>query len=90
MIAARRGHAALAVGSVIGSNLLNVFLVLGITAYLMPIHFGERMHMVELIGLVAITLLGVLMLRGDRRISRAEGGILVAGYVGFIVASALL
>ncbi len=90
MIAARRGHAALAIGSVIGSNLLNVFLVLGITAYLQPITFGERMHTVELIGLVAITLLGVLVLRTDRRISRAEGVLLILAYVGFIAASGLL
>ena len=90
VIAARRGHAALAIGSVIGSNLLNVFLVLGITAYLQPITFGERMHTVELIGLVAITLLGVLVLRTGRRISRAEGVVLIAAYVGFIVSSGLL
>ncbi len=90
MIAARRGHAALAIGSVIGSNLLNVFLVLGITAYLQPITFGERMHTVELIGLVAITLLGVLVLRTHRRISRAEGVLLILAYVAFIVLSALL
>lgn len=89
MVAAYRGHSALAIGSVIGSNLLNVFLVLGITAYLQPIRVGERMHLVELIGLVAITLLGVVMLRGSRKISRFEGAILVAAYVAFIVASAL-
>lgn len=88
--AAARGHASRAVGSVIGSNLLNVFLVLGVTAYLRPIDLGERMHVVDLVGLVAITLLGVVMLRGSRRISRFEGGILVASYVGFIVAAALL
>ncbi|MGN6106465.1 MAG: calcium/sodium antiporter [Kofleriaceae bacterium] len=90
LVAASRGHSALAVGSVIGSNLLNVFLVLGITGYLREIRLGERMHLVELVGLVAITLLGVLMLRGSRQITRAEGAVLVAAYVAFIVASALL
>ncbi len=85
-VAASRGHAALAIGSVIGSNLLNVFLVLGITAFLRPIHLGERMHVVDLVGLVAITLLGVVMLRGSRRISRFEGVLLIAAYVTFIVA----
>lgn len=89
LVAAARGHSALAIGSVIGSNLLNVFLVLGITAYLQPIHVGERMHVVELVGLVAITLLGVIMMRGSRKISRVEGAILVAAYVAFIVCSAL-
>lgn len=92
LVAASRGHAALAVGSVIGSNLLNVFLVLGITGYLKEIRLAEagQMHMSELIGLVAITLLGILMLRGSRKISRVEGAILILAYVGFIAASAFL
>lgn len=89
VIAAYRGHSALAIGSVIGSNLLNVFLVLGITAYLQPIHVGERMHVVELVGLVAITLLGVLTLRGSRQITRVEGAMLVVAYVAFLVAAAI-
>ncbi len=90
LVAASRGHAALAVGSVIGSNLLNVFLVLGVTAYLRPIHLGERMHVVDLVGLVVITLLGVLTLRGSRKITRLEGALLVAAYVAFIVCAAVL
>ena len=89
LVAATRGHSALAVGSVIGSNLLNVFLVLGVTAYLGPIRLGERMHLVDLVGLVAITLLGVLTLRGSRKITRLEGAMLVAAYVAFIVCTAL-
>jgi cation:H+ antiporter len=89
-IAARRGHSGLAVGSVIGSNLLNVFLVLGVTAYLSPIQLGERMHLVDLVGLVAITLLGVVTLRGSRKITRLEGAILVAAYVAFLICTALL
>jgi len=92
LVAASRGHSALAIGSVIGSNLLNVFLVLGITGYLEEVRFAEAgaTHTVELIGLVVITVLGVVVLRGSRRISRLEGLILVAAYAGFIVASAKL
>jgi cation:H+ antiporter len=90
LVAASRGQSALAVGSVIGSNLLNVFLVLGVTAYLQPIHLGERMHVVDLVGLVGITLLGVLVLRGSRKITRLEGAILVLAYVAFVVCAALL
>lgn len=90
LIAASRGHAALAVGTVIGSNLLNVFLVLGITACLEPIEFAQPMHFVELLGLVAITLLGVLTLRGSRKITRFEGGLLVLAYIAFLVMSAVL
>jgi cation:H+ antiporter len=89
IVAASRGNAALAIGSVIGSNVLNVFLVLGVTAYLRPIHAGELIHLSDLLGLVCITLLGILMLRGSRRITRAEGLVLVAAYVVFVVTAAL-
>ncbi|HEX7843784.1 MAG TPA: calcium/sodium antiporter [Kofleriaceae bacterium] len=87
--AASRGNAALAIGSVVGSNVLNVFLVLGVTAYLRPIHAGELLHLSDLIGLVVITLLGILMLRGSRKISRAEGLVLVLAYIAFIATAAV-
>jgi len=90
LVAASRGHSALAIGSVIGSNLLNVFLVLGVTAYLEPIELSQPMHAVELVGLVAITLLGILTLRGARKITRAEGALLVLAYLAFVVTSAVL
>ena len=89
IVAASRGQAALAIGSVIGSNILNVFLVLGVTAYLRPIHAGELLHLSDLLGLVIITLLGIFMLRGSRRISRFEGGILVLAYIAFIATAAI-
>jgi Ca2+/Na+ antiporter len=68
---------------------LNVFLVLGVTACLRPIHAGELLHLSDLIGLVVITLLGILMLRGSRKISRFEGLVLVLAYVGFIATAAV-
>ncbi|HEY4239770.1 MAG TPA: calcium/sodium antiporter [Kofleriaceae bacterium] len=89
VVASVRGRSAVAIGSVIGSNLLNVFLVLGVTATLRPIRLGERMHLVDLIGLVAITLLGALVLRGSRKISRIEGAILVCAYIAFLVCAAI-
>ncbi|HTJ42070.1 MAG TPA: calcium/sodium antiporter [Kofleriaceae bacterium] len=87
-MAALRGHGSLAVGSVIGSNLLNVFLVLGVVAYLRPIKV--TVHAVDLVGLVTITLLAVLFLRGSRRMSRVEGAILVLAYAAFIAAAIAL
>ena len=90
IMAARRGEGSLAVGSVIGSNLLNVFLVLGLVAYLHPVRVGERMHLVDAVGLVLITLLAVAFLRGSRRVTRLEGAILIAAYVAFMTTAAFL
>jgi hypothetical protein len=60
-----------------------------VTAYLRPIRAGELLHWSDAIGLVVITLLGVLMLRGSRTISRIEGLVLVLAYVAFIATAAL-
>jgi cation:H+ antiporter len=90
LISVIRGEDELAIGNLIGSNIINVFLVLGVTACLRPIRLGERMHLVDLIGLVGITLLGVIVLRGSRKITRLEGALLVAAYVAFIVCSSIL
>lgn len=90
ILSARKGEQRLTAGTVIGSNLLNVFLVLGMVAYLNPVRVGERMHAVDAIGLGAITILAIVFMRGSRRVTRVEGGILVAGYVTFMVLAALL
>jgi len=60
-----------------------------VLACIRPIHVAERMHPVDLIGLVAITLLAVLFLRGSRRMTRVEGAILVLAYAAFITAAIL-
>lgn len=88
VVTSMRGQGAIAVGTVVGSNLLNVFLVLGTVAYLHPVRVGERMHAVDAIGLGAVTLLGIIVLRGRRQVTRIEGGVLVAAYFGFLAAAA--
>ena len=40
---------------------------------------------VDLLFLAGITLLAVLFMRGSRKISRVEGGVLLAGYAAFVV-----
>jgi cation:H+ antiporter len=90
VLAAWKGEQRLTAGTVIGSNLLNVFLVLGMVAYLNPVKVGERMHPVDAIGLGAVTILAVVFMRGNRKVTRIEGAILIGGYVAFMVAAALL
>lgn len=90
VVSSLRGQGAIAIGTLVGSNLLNVFLVLGTVAYLNPVRVGERMHVVDAVGLAVITLLGVAVMRGRRQITRTEGGVLVAAYVGFLAAASAL
>ena len=86
VVAALRGHSAMAVGNVIGSNIFNVFFVLGATGSLQPIDADIASSQRDIAMMLAFTLLAALLLRSARRISRVEGGVLVVCYVAAMVA----
>jgi cation:H+ antiporter len=84
LVAALRGHSELAVGNVVGSNLFNLLLVLGLAATIHPIA-GSLTDFASDIGvMIAITLVGMISMRKERRMKRLEGGILLLAYAGFI------
>ncbi len=81
VVAAIRGHSAMAVGNVVGSNIFNIFLVLGIAGLLSPIVGDTRALWPDLSILLGFTVLAVLVLRGARTISRTEGVLMLVAYI---------
>ena len=55
-VAARQGNSDLAVGNVVGSNVLNVLWILGVTATIKPVDFNVALN-VDIWVLVAVTLI---------------------------------
>ncbi|MEM9489148.1 MAG: calcium/sodium antiporter [Myxococcota bacterium] len=89
LVAALRGYSSLAVGNVVGSNIFNIFLILGVVGTIRPID-GDLGSLGFDVGyLVGITLMGVLFMRGERKVSRIEGIILAASYTAFLVLAAV-
>lgn len=82
--AAVQGVPDLAVGNVVGSNIANILLILGIGALVAPIGVHRRVRMVELPIMVAITVAVVLLLL-DHRLTRVEGGLLALGLIGYVI-----
>jgi cation:H+ antiporter len=76
--AATRGEADLAVGNVVGSNIMNVLLILGISALVAPLVVRRRVIRLDMPILVAVTAL-VTLLAVDGIIHRGTGALLVAG-----------
>lgn len=89
VVAALRGFSGLAVGNVIGSNIFNIFLVLGAAGLIKPIDGVLGDLRLDVLFLVGITVLGVLAMRGNRRISRVEGVLLLGAYATFITMAIL-
>lgn len=85
LTAAIKGNSGMAVGNVIGSNIFNIFLVLGCSATIRPLPFAG-ITMLDLLVLTGASLLFWLFgwLFGNKTITRAEGGILAAGYIAYI------
>lgn len=85
VVAALRGHAALAVGNVIGSNIFNVLLVLGAAAVIAPVPVDVSELVPEIALMIGFTVVAALLLRTQRVMSRFEGAVLTLGYVAAIV-----
>lgn len=85
LVAARRGHSDLAVGNVVGSNIFNILLILGASGLAGPLRVGLRESRIELGVLGLMTLLAGVFMRTARRMTRAEGGVLVALYASFLL-----
>lgn len=84
LMAALRGHTDLAVGNVVGSNILNLLLILGLTGLVHPIGI-PRMGAVDLAvaGVLSLVLLRVASTYGNR-IVRWEGALLLLGYLFYV------
>lgn len=79
-VASAHGEALLAVGNVLGSNVANIGLVIGIAALICPLCVSSRFIRREFPVLILVTLIaGVLMWNGY--LSRLDGGILLVALV---------
>ena len=83
VIASRRGHADLAIGTVVGSNLFNITLVMGITSLVKPIELPED-GWITLLAMLFFTLLLWPIARTKRAIGRIEGVALLLLYIAVI------
>lgn len=81
--AARRGNAGIAVGNVIGSNIFNTYIVVGVAAYIGPLNLTESLADFSLPFMVAATvILAVSSL--SKQITRWEGYLYLLLYFYFI------
>jgi cation:H+ antiporter len=83
IVAAIRGRGDVVVMSAIGSNLVNLTLILGATAILDPYPVATSLVHLEIPALIAFSAVLYPLFRGDARISRAEGGVLFGAFLAF-------
>jgi cation:H+ antiporter len=85
VVAARKKNTDIAVGNIVGSNIFNIFLILGLTAVIEPVPFQASAQVDLLLNLALSLLLFVFIFTGKgRRVERWEGIIFISIYLGYI------
>lgn len=87
IVAARKGENGLAVGNVVGSNIFNLLLILGVSATIHPITVNFA-SMVDFAILIVASIL-VYIFALTKKINRIEGVIMILFYVAAVVFAAL-
>lgn len=84
LTSARKGLSRLAVGTVLGSNIFNILIGLGIPALFIAIPVETITSNLDGPALVLISILLLLLLKKDMKLSRISGIILLASYIVYI------
>lgn len=83
IVAAKKGHADLSVGNIVGSNIFNILAILGITSIISGISVSEQIFM-DMGVMIVFSLVLIPIMRSGFVISRKEGMVLLGGYAAYI------
>jgi cation:H+ antiporter len=89
LTAVRRGNAEMVVGNVLGSNIANVLLVLGLSAVVRPLDVAELSVVYTIPIMLFFSIALLYFIRSDWRIGRGQGAIALGAYLAFLVAAFL-
>lgn len=82
---ALNGYEDMAMGNVIGSNLCNLLLILGLSAAITPVIFKKETKFIEIPMCLGVTIIFTILCNIGNGISRIDATILLALFLGFII-----
>ena len=88
IISARKGHAELALGNIIGSNVFNILMIIGLTALVKPIaqsSYSTQLLNFDIWVMLLITFIFAVLVAGYRKINKPIGIVFILGYVAYTV-----
>lgn len=85
-VAAYRKNTDIAIGNVVGSNIFNIFFILGITGLINPISYNTAMNFdLKVLGISTVVLMIFMFTLNTRKLDRWEALLLLLGYVVYTV-----
>ena len=83
VVAARKGQSALAIGNVIGSNVFNILLILGLTATIHPLQIEGITTIDMAVMLLSVSFVWIFCFT-RLKVERWEGFVLLIGYLAYL------
>lgn len=84
VVAAMRKHTDIIIGNIVGSNIFNILFILGLSAMITPVDVSPQIARVDMWVMLGVSVLLAIVLKTGHKITRAEGGFLVALYAGYM------
>jgi len=84
VVAAVRGHSAIALGNVLGSNIYNLLAILGVTAMVTPVPIPQRVANFDIYLLLAVALAAMVPVFTGGRVGRVIGFVFLSFYAVYV------
>lgn len=85
VMAASKGNSDIAIGNIIGSNIFNMLLIIGVSALISPITYNLKYNLDMTILVVAMLILALFpLIPPKNKMSRVNGAIYLSLYVGYL------
>lgn len=82
VVAARKGESDIALGNVVGSNILNIGFILGLSSVIHPISVGI-LNFYDVLVLILVTVVFFLPFWRQEKVTRSTGILMIIAYVGY-------
>ncbi len=83
VVAARKGESDIAVGNVVGSNIFNIFLILGASGSILPMTMDDS-YVFDMIVLSLVMILSYIPIAKTKKVSRSFGIIMIVAYLAYM------
>jgi len=84
IMAGRKGNAELVMGTIIGSNIFNVFFVLGLSSVIREVHIWRSINLDIFIHILVCLLLFVFIVSKNRLFVKINSGLLIIVYLSYV------
>jgi cation:H+ antiporter len=88
IIGARKGHSEMALGNIVGSNVFNILMIIGLTAIVKPIvqaSYSAQLLDFDIWFMLAVSFIFAALVLGYKKITRLAGALFIGAYAGYTI-----